>query len=67
MKTGWWLILGAAALEFSHAQVASGAAATHGNTVASLEGQLANVDEITGANLHLGYILGAIGIWMLVK
>lgn len=62
---GWGLIAVAAALEYSHYQVTSGTVGT--GTLAQIEGTLANFDELTGANLHLGYILGIVGVYLLIR
>lgn len=64
-KTGWLLIGAAVVLEYSHMQVMAGTTAT--GTLASIEGQLANIDELTGANFRVSFVLAAIGIYMLVK
>lgn len=64
-KTGWLLVGAAAVLEYSHMQVTSGTTAT--GTLATIEGQLANLDELTGANLRLSFVLAAIGIYLIVK
>jgi hypothetical protein len=64
MKLSHVLIGAAILLELAHWRV------TSGNTDASLagiEGALANFDEVTGPNLRVGYILGAIGLYMAVK
>ena len=54
------MILGAAgaALEFAHARVTSGNAST------SIEGTLANWDELTGPTLRVGLILLAIAAFL---
>jgi len=54
----WMILLAAgAALEIAHHRVFSGAAGGDSNSVASIEGTLANLDETTGANLRLSFIL----------
>lgn len=58
-----WLILlvAGAALEISHARVVSG------NASFSIEGTLANMDELTGANLRLGIILLVVAAYLYFK
>ena len=58
-----WLILlvAGAALEISHARVFSGDAST------SIEGTLANIDELSGANLRVGIILLAAAAYFYFK
>lgn len=62
---GWTLIIAAAALEYSHMQITSGTVGT--GTLAQVEGALANFDELTGPSFRVAFILGAVGIYLLVK
>lgn len=64
-----WIILLAAgaALELSHYRVVSGTAGGDPNSVSSIEGTLANFDELTGPHLRLGIVLLAAAAYLYFK
>lgn len=65
MKSHHMAMLGAGlALEWAHSRVRSGAAGGDSNTLATIEGQLANLDEIAGPNLRVGLLLIAIAVFL---
>lgn len=67
MKLSILLMVVGAAFEFAHSRVKSGGAAGDPNVVASIEGTLANLSEITGASLRAGLILFAVGAYLMVR
>jgi hypothetical protein len=67
MKTThlYLIIAAGVALEWANSRVTSGASAADGNTMASIEGQLANLDQVTGSTLRLGLVLIVFAVFWL--
>lgn len=61
---GGILIASAVLLEYAHWGVTSG---TGTILPASAQNTLANLDETISPTIHLGYILGAIGVYLVLR
>lgn len=64
-KLGWGLVIAAVVLEYAHYRVTSGQGFSA--STADAGNSLANIDVITGESIHLSYVLGAAGLYMILK
>ena len=67
MKHSILLIAAGAALELAHSRVFSGAAGGDSNTLAMVEGKLANLDEVLGSSLRVGLLLLVLGVFLAIR
>jgi hypothetical protein len=67
MKLWLMLLVAGIVLELAHSRVSSGAAGSDSNTIASLEGTLSNLDEVTGQSLRVGFVLIAVAAFLYLR
>lgn len=61
---GGILLVSAALLEYAHWGVTSGTGTV---LPAGVQNTLANLDETISPTIHVGYILGAIGLYLVIR
>jgi hypothetical protein len=61
---GLVLLVAGVLLELAYSRVTSGTAATDSNTLATVEGQLANLDVLTGTTARVGLIALLVGAYV---